>query len=551
MQRTLSTVLTQSLTILAMAQGIPTSLRPDITVEHYMDVRSSAVRVAHDPVQQHLHYLRTNGDVLMVIDNGIDPPYDTLLFTSADHLLTDAYGMAFHDSDLFVIGNRIFPDEQLTQGIVHRARLQPDGTRTWSVVARTENYRWGGKAHGFNNVVVSPDGEYLLLNSGSRTDHGEVQSVGGLFPDAREDAITAKILRIPIDAQDLILPNDESALIASGQLFSSGVRNTFDMAFAADGELFGVENSGDHDDPEEMNWLRDGHHYGFPWQAGGNTNPTLLAGYDAANDPLLNPGYPSAATDFYFDPAFPTSTGLVFTGPMRNMGPDADRLRDPATGGILDASESGQPMHSFTCHRSPLGLVFDRDSMLADDLRGDGFVLSFTPGGDTAGYSAIAPWGIPVVPADPSEDLLHIELSYDQGTDDYTFTATRVVEGFYLPVDAELVGNALYVIENWGGTQRSLWRVIMPLYNTIAEPSMTPPRLAVWPVPAHDVVKWSTGTRVPAELEVLDPAGRVISRLEPRTSSGMIDLAGMPAGIYLLRSTSVQGISVTPLILAR
>ena len=149
MQRTLSTVLTQSLTILAMAQGIPTSLRPDITVEHYMDVRSSAVRVAHDPVQQHLHYLRTNGDVLMVIDNGIDPPYDTLLFTSADHLLTDAYGMAFHDSDLFVIGNRIFPDEQLTQGIVHRARLQPDGTRTWSVVARTENYRWGeiGRAH--------------------------------------------------------------------------------------------------------------------------------------------------------------------------------------------------------------------------------------------------------------------------------------------------------------------------------------------------------------------------------------------------------------------
>ncbi len=520
----------------AFAQGTPTSLRPDVVVEHYMDCQSSASRMAWDPVQSRLHYLRTNGDVLMVIDNGTDAPYDTLLFTAADHYLDEAYGMAFHDSDLFVIGNRIIPDDQLTQGILHRAHLLPSGGREWSVVAQTDSYKWGGKAHGFNNVVVTPDGEHLYLNCGSRTDHGEVQDVNGLFPGAREDGITATILRVPIGVQNLALPNDVDQLLIGGQLYASGVRNTYDMAFNADGELFGVENSGDHDDPEEMNWLREGHHFGFPWTAGGNPNPTRLPGYDPITDHLLNPGYPSAATDFYFDATFPPSPWGQTEEPIRNTGPDADRLRDPATGGIFDASEEALSMSTFTCHRSPLGLVFDVDSTLANDLRGGAFMLSFTPGGDTAGYSVIAPWGIPVVPADPSEDLLHLDLQFDQMADNYTLSATRIAEGFYLPVDAELVGNTLYVIEYWTSTQRSIWKVTMPLYDAIDEPSSSAARLRVWPIPVQDGINWSCGTDNPSTLDLLEPSGRLLRSLRPSAPFGTLDLSGIPAGVYLLRA---------------
>lgn len=527
---------------LVLAQGTPTSLRPDVQVEHYTDCQSNASRMAWDPVQERLHYLRTNGDVLMVIDNGFDPPYDTLLYTAADHYIDEAYGMAFHDSDLFIIGNRVVQNDQLTQGIVHRAHLLPSGERDWSVVAQTDTYIWGGKAHGFNNVVVGPDEDHLYLNCGSRTDHGEVQNVNGMFPDAREDAITAKILRIPIDEHNLALPNDADQLTASGYLYASGVRNTYDMAFDADGHLFGVENSGDHDDPEEMNWLREGYHYGFPWTAGGNPNATRNFGYAPASDRLLNPGYPSAATDFYYDATFPSLPGQQFTEPMRNTGPDADRLRDAVTGGIVDASEAGLDMRTFTCHRSPLGLVFDKDSVLAADLRGDGFLLSFTPGGDTSGFSVIAPWGIPVVPADPSEDLLHLELHYDDVANDYTVQTTRIAQGFYLPVDAELVGNVLFIIENWSGTQRSIWKVTMPLASGLAEVPRLPGRqLKVWPVPARDEFFWSTGGLHPNSLELMDATGKSVVNLAPITNSGQLPLDGVPSGAYVVRATFDTG----------
>lgn len=517
-----------------------------------MDVQSNVARLAFDRVTQRLYYLRTNGDVYVVNDDGITPPSDVLVHTAADHLLTDAYGIAFHDSDLFVIGNRTDQATQITEGILHRAHLNSDGTRTWSVVARTEPYAWGGKGHGFNNVVVSPDGQNLLLNCGSRTDHGEVQDVGGLFPGLREDPITAKILRVPIDAEELVLMNDEAQLTNAGLIYAYGVRNTYDMAFHASGDLFGVENSGDHDDPEEMNWLQEGRHYGFPWEAGGNTNPTLLPGYDPGQDPLLNPGYPAAATDFHYDPTFPTAPSTTLVAPLQNTGPDADRLRDPLTGGMVDASNSSLPIRSFTCHRSPLGLVFDRDSMLSGDLRGDGFLLSFTPGGDTTGYSPIAPWGIPVVPADPSEDLLHIELTFDENANDLRFSATRIASGFYLPVDAELVGNVLYVVEHWGGTQRSIWKVTMPLFSSVNELDQSDLGiLKLWPVPTNDAVHWSFNHSGTVQVEVIDLGGRVLTATRTLRSEGTSSVAGLPAGVYALRVTDASRSEVARFIVTR
>ncbi|HQW99665.1 MAG TPA: PQQ-dependent sugar dehydrogenase [Flavobacteriales bacterium] len=523
----------------AKAQTTPSSLRPDISVDHYMNVRSSAVRLEVDPISGRLYYLRTNGELLVVIDDGIAPPHDSVVFTTEDHLLDDTYGMTFHDSDLFVIGNQVTGSS--TQGIVHRARLQPDGSRLWTVAAWTEPYAWGGKAHGFNNVVVSPDETELYLNCGSRTDHGEVQDVNGAYPELREEPITAKILRIPIDANELLLPNDEPELAASEFVFASGVRNTFDMAFDADGRLFGVENSGDHDDPEEMNWLRQGHHYGFPWTAGGNSNPTPIVGYDPALDPLLNPGFPSAATDFQYDPTFPPAPPF-FTEPIRNTGPDADRVRDPLTSGIRDASDEGIEIRTFTCHRSPLGLLFDTDSLWGDDLRGDALMLSFTPGGDTLGFSPIAPWGIPVVPADPSSDLIHLVLTPDLPNDNFSVQATRIVEGFYLPVDAANANNVIYVLENSGGNERAIWKVTLPLYTGIDGTigSHTTP-LHVWPVPTADRIMWSTEGKRPNAITLLDMQGRVCRTVLTRTTNGVIAVNDLPAAVYLLRADYVDG----------
>jgi hypothetical protein len=77
--------------------------------------------------------------------------------------------------------------------------------------------------------------------------------------------------------------------------------------------------------------------------------------------------------------------------------------------------------------------------------------VSWTPG-QTSGSSGSGPFN------DASEDLLHLRLTL-VGTN-YQVQATRIVAGFDEPVDTEIVGNKLYVLEN-GGT-RGLWEITFP-----------------------------------------------------------------------------------------
>ena len=100
--------------------------------------------------------------------------------------------------------------------------------------------------------VVSPDGNFISVNSGSRTDHGEEQSIGGLFPDTREVALSAKIFRPPARGSGLLLPNDPVALLWTGYVFAEGTRNSFDFAFVPNGDLFATENGPDLDMSEDF-----------------------------------------------------------------------------------------------------------------------------------------------------------------------------------------------------------------------------------------------------------------------------------------------------------
>ena len=59
---------------------------------------------------------------------------------------------------------------------------------------------------------------------------------------------------------------------------------------------------------------------------------------------------------------------------------------------------------------------------------------------------------------DPSQDLLHLDLT--KVGDNYEAHVTRIVGGFSNPIDAEIIGNRLYVIE-WSG-ERGLWEIVLP-----------------------------------------------------------------------------------------
>jgi glucose/arabinose dehydrogenase len=297
----------------------------------------------------------------------------------------------------------------------------------------------------FNGIVYSPDGQWVYVNSGSRTDHGEEESNKGAFKGVREAPLTSKIFRLPADSVDLILPNDDAALSALGVIFARGTRNAFDLEFAPNGDLFGVDNGPDADYPDELNWLREGLHYGFPWRFGINDNPQQFPDYSSIYDKHLQPDFTAVQIGAYrTDPDFPKPPG-AFTDPVINLGPDATKYRGD-DGQEYDAFSEGKPLHSFTPHRSPLGLVFGADASLPANYRSEGealsaFVLSWGAAGGTL--------------SDRGQDLLHLRLT--KTADNYTAHTTQIVRGFQNPIDAVLIANRLYVLD-FGG-DGAIWEL--------------------------------------------------------------------------------------------
>jgi len=418
---------------------------------------SASIRIAKDPRNNDLYYSKFNGDIYRItLQPGNGSSTSARLYGAADHGIPDsAQGMAIGpDGTVYLVGNFTTNSGNSTLARIVKGVPQSSGARVWSLLAQTEAYPRSRTAfdHVFNGIIVSSDANWIFVNSGSRTDHGEVQDLGGLFPNTREVALTAKIFRLPATASNLFLPNDTNALRNAGYIFAEGTRNSFDFAYAPNGDLFATENGPDRDMSDELNWLRQGLHFGFPWRIGGADNPQQFPNYDPASDRLLDPRFVGVGGGYYHnDPSFPPRPANLME-PVINVGPDADKFRDPATGQIRDASDLGLKLSTFTAHRSPLGLVFDTVGAMDLPFRNHGFMLSFTPG-DPNGASVAGPF------FDASQDLVELQLTNLGGTN-YQAGVTKLVGGFTTPIDAEIIGNRIYVLE-YSGNQ-AVWEITFP-----------------------------------------------------------------------------------------
>lgn len=440
---------------LVPAIGAPAVLDPELSIRSMMNTGSDSFQLVRNPVDGALYYLKLNGQLYRVnLSATPGASTSTLLYTSGDHQVTAPAGMAFGpDGSIYLMSNVTISNNTYTVSTVTKGIYNPiNGTRTWSVLAAAR-YPGGSRIfnHQMNAIVVSRDAQSIFVNIGARTDHGEVQTDGGTFPGLREIGLTAVLLRLPIASSGLVLPNDRAQLRALGYVYCEGLRNTYDLAYSPNGDLFGTENGPDRDMPEEINWLQAGLHYGFPWRMGTDANPQQFSNYNASQDKLLNPSYTAVKQGTYTnDPSYPSApTG--FADPVINVGPDADRIRDPVTGGVIDASDAGRTLATFTGHRCPLGLSFDSIDAMGSKFQGHGFVASWTPG-MAAGAHGDGPFG------DPSQDILHLEFT-SLGTN-YQVRTTRIVTGFRNPVDTAIIGNRLYVLES-GGSQ-GIWEVTFP-----------------------------------------------------------------------------------------
>lgn len=406
----------------------------------------AAVRIAQNPLSKKVYVLLGDGSLreLSLTTLTTTPAVSAGTILSqlpAGTFFTSVQGLAFGpEGNAYLVANEDHGSTNV--GLVIKGVANATASDwTWSVLARSDPYPDSGTFdHHWNGIVVTADGNEAYVASGSRTDHGEVQDAGGAYPGLREAPLTAAIFRLYTRAQNTIrLPNDDWAIRSSE--FARGIRNTFDMAYAPDGKLFGVDNGPDADYADELNWLQLFGHYGFPWRLGAEDNATQFPSYDPALDRRLRPGYAGTA-HYYNDPAFPPRPSSL-TDPILNRGPAADLFRNPQTGAIEDASASGRTLSTFTGHRSPLGLAFDVEGRLCGPLRRGGFLLSFG--------AAVAPTPTNGMFPDVGRDLLALEML--PAGQSVQLRTRKLVSGFASPIDSVLIGNKLYVLE-YGGASR-------------------------------------------------------------------------------------------------
>ena len=526
----------------SFAQPNPVSFRPDVTINHVMDVNLTATRLDKDPITGELYYSTVSGNIYKIVRPFAGAAYDTLVADSNLHLVTYVQGMCFHDSSLFISGNQT-ASTPLTRGVVARGRLQPNGSRIWNIVALSDPYETADYFdHLFSGSIINSTGDSIYICSGARGDHGEIQTRYGLYPGIRNKSLTSCILKIPIDGDSLIIPDDSVALDNLNLVLCRGIRNTYDFAYNGNADLFGAENSGDRDMDDELNWIRSGRHYGFPWIMGSTFNPQQFPGFDSSADVMINHTCTSWQQGFFTnDSLFPAiPNGLTFTEPCKNYGPDGDQFRDSTNGMIKDASDLGISVSSFTAHRSPLGLVFDTDSILDGGFRGTGFVTCYTRG-DSAftGYSTLlAPFG------DPGEDILHLEMTKDLNGENYSFQSTRIAGGFPHPVDMVLDSNVLYLIQvSYGGTA-SLWSITLPGFN-VGVGAHPISAFSLYPNPTNDFLncKFQSKDSKIISFTIYDLLGNKViqENIQPVIGENKvtINVTELTSGFYVARVTSL------------
>lgn len=535
--------------LVTLSQALPVNAqvkarRAGLTIKQVGIVGTNSIRIKRDPASKNLYALLRDGTVKRV-DLG---PGDTASFTTvvqpSDHGLSDVLGLAFSQGGtMFLVGND--STGVLGTGSVARGIPNAPGSenRTWSRLATTVPFPYGHVYnHRMSGIAVNLAGDSIYLNSGAATDHGELREGN------REVGLTSIILKLPVDGQNIILQDDREWLRTNGYLLAEGVRNTFDLAYSGNGDLFGVDNSGDRDDPDELNWIRGGHHYGFPWRMGGNNTPQQFTPYDPKKDPLLNPlawGGGNLYVTFSNDSTYPPPpANVVFDEPVPSSGPDADAFRDTVTGAVLDASKLGRTIPTFTPHRSPDGIVFDRDSVLAGELKGTAFVISLSTSGPLTALG------------DTSQDLVFVGLT--KNGDSYTALVTRLVSGFNSPLGIELVGNKLFVMETgleaFNPTPK-LWEITLPMgaATGVRNEADIPKTFTLrqnYPNPFNPstVIEFSLPGETFVRLEIFDVLGQRIRTLLDGPQSGGLhrvqwdgnDSKGLSVGtgIYLYRLTT-------------
>jgi hypothetical protein len=297
---------------------------------------------------------------------------------------------------LYIVANVQIPTEILTNrvDIYRTAPLTADGIPSrpalWTRFAYP--YGIGGFNHGACRIAQGPDG-MIYLGSGSRTDHGEKGDDPHLSPlgEAPHPDVPGGPGFAGGDFTASILRFDPAKGQQVPEVYSRGNRNPFGFDWDDHGRLIDAENGPMADHPEEINYIRPGRHYGFPYVFGNNERP------DYPDSPLPPPG-------------------VHFEAPLKNVGP----------AGLL----GDHPLYSLAPHSAPGGMVFYKSGRLPKRYDGTFFLTRF---GNLVNYNRIG------------FDVLNFRLEEKDGT--LTVHAERFLDRLGRPIDICQSDGKLYIVE--------------------------------------------------------------------------------------------------------
>jgi hypothetical protein len=378
------------------------------------------VRVTSHPKTGRLYVLGGGGDVMLIYphsgkkrlvlrgddyieqpkrkDVNIPLPIDAKWVNSPITLrATLCLGLNFDRSGrLYVVANVLIPGKiDINRVAVYRtgtfdAEGVPAKPRLWTRFDYP--YGVGGFNHGACHIAQGPDGK-IYLGSGSRTDHGEAGDLPNISkrgesphpdvpggPGFPGGEFTACILRFDPERGQQV-----------PEVYSRGNRNPFGFDWDEKGRLIDAEHGPMADHPEELNHIRPGKHYGFPYVFGNGEKP-------------------------HYDDAPKPPPGLKFEPPIENVGP----------GGLLGVN----PMYSLTPHSAPGGMAFYRKGELPRRYENTFFLTRF---GNLVNYNRIG------------FDVLNIRLEEKGGR--LVAHTERFLDRLGRPIDVCVSRGRLYVVE--------------------------------------------------------------------------------------------------------
>ena len=146
----------------------------------------------------------------------------------------------------------------------------------------------------------------------------------------------------------------------------------------------------------------------------------------------------------------------------------------------------------------------------------------------------------------PAGTLSNLARVLDTGLTDPSYAPTATPNG---PVSALLVqpDGAIVLAGNFttvgGQPRRSVARITAPNVLAVAAPDAAAARTAAWPVPAHGRLHVAPDASAhPLRVELLDALGRAVrAQATAGAAEVSFDVAGLPAGVYVLRVRYAAG----------